>query len=269
MLELQQLRVCLVEPSNLQSHIIVQLLAELGITQVETVGDAASALKRVAEAPAPDVLISALYLPDATGTELVYQLRESETDATHLPFILVSSETKARYLDPIRQAGCMAILPKPFDVAQLRKALDNTIDFINAEDDDSGDNDIDLADLAVLVVDDSLTARRHIRTVLERLGFQRIVEATDGSAAIPLLEQTLFDLVITDYNMPEVDGLQLVDFIRQHSMQSSVPVMMVSSEHDNGRLAAVMDAGVSAICDKPFETRTIRGMLNKILRASV
>jgi two-component system chemotaxis response regulator CheY len=100
---------------------------------------------------------------------------------------------------------------------------------------------------------------------LERIGFVHFVEASDGRNAISQIEDTMFDLVVTDYNMPNVDGLGLIDFIRTKSIQSSVPILMVSSESDQGRLAAVMDAGVSAICDKPFETNLVRNLVGQIL----
>ena len=101
--------------------------------------------------------------------------------------------------------------------------------------------------------------------MLQRIGFERISEAINGQEAVPLLDTTLFDLVVTDYNMPEMDGKQLVEYVRQHSMQPSVPILMVSSEHDEGRLAAIEQAGVSAICDKPFEVELIRKLLRNFL----
>ena len=75
----------------------------------------------------------------------------------------------------------------------------------------------------------------------------------------------MVDLVVTDYNMPEMDGRQLVEYIRQQSWQRSVPILMVTSEQSFSRLAAVEEAGVSGICDKPFEPGTIRRLLQRIL----
>jgi len=75
----------------------------------------------------------------------------------------------------------------------------------------------------------------------------------------------MVDLVITDYNMPEMDGKGLVDFIRQQSWQASVPILMVTSEADMGRLAAIESAGVSGICDKPFEAHVVRELLGRLL----
>lgn len=257
MIELSHLIAVLIEPSSVQAQIIQQSLSEFGIDRVDHFQSAAEALEQL-KIQQPDVVISALYLPDMTGTDLVYKMREEDA-LKDLPFILISSETRPSYLDPIRQAGAMAILPKPFDQKQLQHALNNTLSFINAEAVEFSHADI--AELTVLLVDDSKTARHHIRSVLAKIGFEKIFEAADGRDALPLLETTLFDLVVTDYNMPDMDGKELVEHIRTRSIQSSVPILMVSSERDEGRLAGVEQAGVSAICDKPFDTDTVRQLV--------
>jgi two-component system chemotaxis response regulator CheY len=104
--------------------------------------------------------------------------------------------------------------------------------------------------------------------VLENLGVRHFLEAENGRQAIEVLAEAMVDLVVTDYNMPEMDGKGLVDHIRQKSWQNSVPILMVTSESDEGRLAAVEEAGVSGICDKPFEPATVKALLNNILRAA-
>ena len=124
---------------------------------------------------------------------------------------------------------------------------------------------LDTLNSDVLVVDDSFTARNHIKRVLSNMGIERITEAKNGKEAVAILADQFFDLIVTDFNMPEMDGRQLVEHIRSHSNQSSIPVLMVSSESDDNRLAAVQQAGVSAICDKPFEPETVRELLLKML----
>jgi two-component system chemotaxis response regulator CheY len=265
MLEKQNLIICLVEPSSVQANIITDCLNEAGITQVDRVTTAAEAIAELDRGEVPDVVMSALYLPDMTGTDLLFAIRQ-QSPQPHTPFILISSETDPRNLEGVRQAGSIAILPKPFTKNQLTRAIQNTLDFLNAEEEREETSDrVKLAGLKVLIVDDSKIARKYIMSVLERIGFDNFTEVADGREAIPILSKTMFDLVITDYNMPDVDGLALTDYIRTKSVQSSVPILMVSSESDQGRLAAVMDAGVSAICDKPFETNLVRNLVLQIL----
>jgi two-component system chemotaxis response regulator CheY len=264
MIEQQNLHICLVEPSGVQANIIVGLLEKIGITNIDRVKNGEDAIKTLDGDMAPDVVMSAMYLPDMTGTDLILAIREHPSQS-QTPFLLISSETNPHNLEAIRQAGTIAILPKPFSEPQLLRSIQNTLDFLNAEEEQEDFGDLNLSSLRVLIVDDSKVARRHIRSVLERIGFEDFTEVSDGREAMPYIESVLFDLVITDYNMPNVDGLELIDFIRTKSVQSSVPILMVSSLSDEGRLAAVMDAGVSAICDKPFEINLVRNFIKRFL----
>lgn len=259
---LTELVVYLVEPSAVQARIITTMLTQYGILSIEQFESAGAMFARL-HARAPSLVISALYLPDMAGTELVQRLR-ADPATEHTPFILISSETRPRVLDPVRQSGVCGILPKPFTEAQLDTALRATLDYL----DTSADIDVDIADLetlTVLVVDDSPSARRFIRRVFENLGVRNFHEAENGKQAVGILTETMVDLVVTDYNMPEMDGRGLVEYIRTKSWQNSVPILMVTSESDESRLAAIEEAGVSGICDKPFEPNTVKSLLTKIL----
>ncbi len=258
---LADLSVLLVEPSSMQAHLVQRMLEHQGVGRVVVVLDGAAALTALADAGPGTVVISSLYLPDMAGTELVGRMRQQPALAA-LPFILVSSETRPQVLEPIRQAGACAIVAKPFTEQQLSRALYAAADYLSPPRDvDQGE----IEGLRVLLVDDSRASRNHLRRLLEDLGVDRIVEAEDGRAAVGLLQDTMVDLVITDYNMPEMDGRELTEYIRTQSWQSDVPVLMVTSEQNMGRLAAVERAGVSAICDKPFESATIRRLISDAL----
>ena len=121
------------------------------------------------------------------------------------------------------------------------------------------------AAMKVLLVDDSPTARNYIRHILGNLGIRHFTEAQNGKQACALVEREFFDLIVTDYNMPEMDGREFTEFVRTRSGQSSVPILMVSSEQNRNRLAAVQNAGVSALCDKPFDPRLVRDLILKLL----
>jgi two-component system chemotaxis response regulator CheY len=263
-IKLSELLVLVVEPSLTQRKIIGRALAQNGVPSIDQCETGEAALARFASDP-PDLVISSLYLPDMTGTDLVHRIREADAHAD-TPFMLISSETRFRYLDPIRQAGVVGILPKPFSSAELGTALAATLDLL----DDSGDQlaDIDSDSLKVLVVDDSSLARKHISRVLNSLGIQSIDQAGDGIEALEMIEQHYYDFIVTDYNMPRMDGHELVDHIRQASAQASIPVLMVTSESNENRLAAVQQSGVSAICDKPFEPATVRTLVRQMVTAA-
>jgi len=259
--DLADLRVMLVEPSSMQGAVIKQMLLRQGIGEVEHVSTGGQALELI-ERQLPDIVISSFYLKDMAGAELVVSLRKSAL-TEGLPFILISSETRPQMLEPVRQSGACFILAKPFTELQLATALQSVLDYLNPEEEIEIDN---VDRLKVLVVDDSLAARRHIRRLLADIGVDSIVEAENGVQALALLAESGFDLVMTDYNMPEMDGRALTEYIRTQSWQNDVPVLMLTSEHDMGRLAAVERAGVSAICDKPFDSRSIHRIIAEALK---
>jgi len=263
MIELQNLYICLVEPSNMQANFITRDLKGIDITQISKVKSGEEALAALESNTPPDVVMSAMYLPDMTGTDLLTAIRQQSAHP-ETPFVLVSSETDPRNLEGVRQAGVIAILPKPYTNVQLLRAIKNALDFLNADEERDDTGDLKLSNLRVLIVDDSKIARKHIRSILERIGFEDFTEVADGLEAIPQVENVLFDLVVTDYNMPNIDGLGLVDFIRNKSIQSSVPILLVSSLQDEGRLAGLMDAGVSAVFDKPFEINSVRQLIKQL-----
>ena len=260
-LSIQQLEVLLVEPSSTQHRIIDGYLAELGAPGVRWAQSGEEALQMMQKA-VPDLVISTMHLPDMTGTELVQQMR-TEDRLIDIAFMLVSSETGMRYLEPLRQAGVVAMLPKPCTREQLRASLYAALEFLEPE-------PLELENLApeemnVLIVDDSFTSRRIIHQMLEKMGIEKISEAENGVEAVEHIEKEFFDLIVTDYNMPEMDGRQLSEFIRRESSQQSVPVLMVTSETDKARLAGVEKSGVSAIFDKPFNADTLRTTIQRLL----
>ena len=257
----RDLAVMVVEPSQTQFHVIRDYLADLNVTDVTQICDAGSAIDKMKK-QRPDLVISAMHLPDMTGADLINTMRHSP-ELDDIVFMLISSETDYRFLEPVRQAGAVAILPKPFDPKHLARALSATIDFIDPQALSLSNRDIE--DLKVLIVDDSIVARRYIRQVLENMGIEYFVEAENGQQAKQCITEQYFDLVVTDYNMPEMDGRELVQFIRNDTGQASIPILMVTSESDVRQLAAIEQAGVSAMCDKPFDGRTVRELIQRIV----
>lgn len=258
---ISDLLLLLVEPSTTQQKVIVSYLASLGIDNIDVTTSGQGALDLMTKV-VPDLILSAMHLPDITGSDLLIKMR-SMPELSAVPFLLVSSETHYRYLEPVRQAGAIAILPKPFKKSQLHSALKNTLDFIDPQ-----ALEIDIMpteEIRVLLVDDSPLARKHIKRSLNNLGVVDITEAENGLEGIDLLNEIIVDLIITDYNMPEMDGKEFVDYVREQSTQRTVPILMVTSETDSSRLAMVEDAGVSAICDKPFDQNNIRDLLARII----
>lgn len=118
----------------------------------------------------------------------------------------------------------------------------------------------------ILVVDDFSTMRRIITNVLRQLGFDNILEAEDGSKALEVLEAEKVDFVITDWNMPQMSGLDLLKAIRasDDEERANIPVLMVTAEALQENIIAAAKAGVNNYIIKPFDANTLAEKINKI-----
>jgi two-component system chemotaxis response regulator CheY len=108
-------------------------------------------------------------------------------------------------------------------------------------------------------------SRHYVRQILESIGIQEIAEAANGADALEQLAKRDFDLIISDYNMPEINGRELVEHIRADSNQTGIPVLMITSEQNEANLAAIENAGVSALCNKPLAFEGLRGLIQRLI----
>ncbi|NMG74481.1 chemotaxis response regulator CheY [Aromatoleum diolicum] len=115
-----------------------------------------------------------------------------------------------------------------------------------------------------LVVDDFSTMRRIVRNLLKELGFTNVDEAEDGAVALQKLNSAPFDFVVTDWNMPNMDGLTLLQTIRQTPHLKHLPVLMVTAEAKKENIIAAAQAGASGYIVKPFTAATMSEKLEKI-----
>ncbi|MCK9781696.1 MULTISPECIES: chemotaxis response regulator CheY [Enterobacterales] len=119
-------------------------------------------------------------------------------------------------------------------------------------------------DLKFLVVDDFSTMRRIVRNLLKELGFTNVEEAEDGADALTKLRNSAIDFVITDWNMPNMDGLELLKNIRSDAGLAATPVLMVTAEAKKENIIAAAQAGASGYVVKPFTAAILEEKLNKI-----
>ncbi|RME68700.1 MAG: response regulator [Nitrospirae bacterium] len=116
----------------------------------------------------------------------------------------------------------------------------------------------------ILIVDDFGTMRKILRNVLQQLGFKNIEEAENGAQALEKLRADRFDLLITDWNMPEMDGLELLKNIRADANLKGLPVMMVTAEAEKDKVIEAIKAGVNNYIVKPFTAETMKQKLDQI-----
>ncbi|NDL62631.1 chemotaxis response regulator CheY [Acerihabitans arboris] len=119
-------------------------------------------------------------------------------------------------------------------------------------------------ELRFLVVDDFATMRRIVRNLLKELGFNNVDEAEDGVDALTKLRAGKIDFVISDWNMPNMDGLALLQNIRADGAMASLPVLMVTAEAKKENIIAAAQAGASGYVVKPFTAATLEEKLSKI-----
>jgi two-component system chemotaxis response regulator CheY len=120
--------------------------------------------------------------------------------------------------------------------------------------------------MKILVVDDFSTMRRIVRNLLVELGFSNplIQEADDGNNALIMLKSQPFDLVVTDWNMPNMTGIDLLRAIRAEASLKGLPVLMVTAENNRDQIIAAAQAGVNGYIVKPFNAVTLKEKLTKI-----
>ena len=119
-------------------------------------------------------------------------------------------------------------------------------------------------DLKILVVDDFSATRTIVINYLSKLGYKNTVEAEDGFSALARLKSALFDLVVTDWSMSDMSGLDLLKQMRADSDLKHIPVLMVTSEDLQGNIVTAIKAGLNDYIVRPFEERTFKQKLEKI-----
>lgn len=117
----------------------------------------------------------------------------------------------------------------------------------------------------ILVVEDSSTTRSMIRAALEEIEDFSSVEAGTGFEALKTLPTQNFDLIITDINMPDINGLELISFVKDHPSYKDIPLLIVSTERSEEDMKRGMELGASGYITKPFRPEDLREIVKKTL----
>ena len=117
----------------------------------------------------------------------------------------------------------------------------------------------------VLIVDDYKTMLRIIENLLKQLGFKNVVQATDGTAALKLLRDGNYGLVISDWNMQPMTGLQLLKEVRADDRLKATPFIMITAESKTENVVAAKEAGVNNYIVKPFNAETLKQKISSVI----
>lgn len=118
--------------------------------------------------------------------------------------------------------------------------------------------------MKILIVDDFSTMRRIIKNLLRDLGFTNTHEADDGNTALPMLKSSDYDLLITDWNMPGMTGIDLLRAVRADDKLKTLPVLMVTAEAKREQIIEAAQAGVNGYVVKPFTAQALKEKIEKI-----
>ena len=118
--------------------------------------------------------------------------------------------------------------------------------------------------MKILIVDDFSTMRRIVKNLLRDLGFTNTSEADDGLTALPMLQTGKFDFLVTDWNMPGMQGIDLLKAVRADADLASLPVLMVTAESKKDQIIEAAQAGVNGYVVKPFTAITLKEKIDKI-----
>ncbi len=122
--------------------------------------------------------------------------------------------------------------------------------------------------MKILIVDDSSTMRRIIGNVVQQLGFSKedFDEAEDGVKAWKLLGESQYDVILTDWNMPNMNGLDLVKKVRSEGSHQKTPIIMITTEGGKGEVITALKAGVNNYIVKPFNAEILKEKLDGVLK---
>ncbi len=118
-----------------------------------------------------------------------------------------------------------------------------------------------------LIVDDSLTMRRIVINTLKSIGFEQVVEAENGKDAISKLETVGADFIITDWNMPEMSGLELTKWVRSQPQWKALPILMVTTRGNKEDVLEALQAQVNNYIVKPFTPQGLKEKIDQVLKS--
>lgn len=122
-----------------------------------------------------------------------------------------------------------------------------------------------MSNLRILIVDDMGSMRGVIRMFLADSDYLNIIEATDGMKALKILEAEKIDFIISDWDMPNMTGLELLQAVRGHEKLKELPFLMLTATHNLEKVQSAIDAGVTDYIAKPFQPQTLMDKLHKCL----
>jgi len=122
---------------------------------------------------------------------------------------------------------------------------------------------------SILIVDDFATLRMSLKSILERLNFTDIEEAEDGLQAVEKLNRRTYSLIITDIDMPHMNGFELLDHIKKDNRLKDIPVIFITAEAEKEKIVRAIESGLDAYITKPFTIATLKQKIKDVLDSEI
>ncbi|MFC1591443.1 response regulator [Thermodesulfobacteriota bacterium] len=247
-------KVLVADDSSLVRQIIRSELTEMGFLgrRIKEVADGQKALALL-QAERFDLVVSDWKMPRLDGLGLLKEIKSSR-DLSHILFLMVSAESEKQQIAEALELGADQYVTKPFSKTVFRHTVKNLLV-----------EQTTFEDKKALVIDDSSTARMIVANNLRQAGFkeENIRQAPDGEDAINQLCGESVDIVITDWHMPKMDGLEFVKRIRAHSALKHIPILMVTAEIEKDKVLRAIHAGATEYILKPFNALELQHKIKR------
>ena len=204
-----------------------------------------------------DLVLLDWTMPKMEGIEVLKRVRAT---GNKVPIIMVTAIREKTQVLAAFAAGANNYIVKPISPPNVTRKVAQTLEHL-------GSRAAHPRTLSALIVDDSIVVRRILAgTLCDRCGFEKVVEAEDGQQAVQAAQASKFDLILLDWNMPNMLGIDALRTIR--SKDRATPIVMVTSENEATRVVEAFDAGANNYIIKPFEPATIAEKVQQVLHLS-
>ncbi len=241
------MKILIIDQGNTSRAFIKKELSSIPYVEFLEAQNSKEGLEKILEHE-PDLVTTNLVMEDNDGIAFAEVIR-SRTPIAHIPIIIITSSMDEELAKRAFAIGSVDFFMKPFKPGELLKSVEEL--FLKAE---------TLEGMNVLIVDDSIIVREIVSRILNYKGIHAI-EACDGAEAIQILETSNIDMVITDYLMPNVDGIELCQHIRQTMKNSLLPIIILTTAGEQSTVNKGIKAGANDYLTKPFSRHELLARL--------
>lgn len=259
-----KLKIILVDDKVVYRNAIRTLIQKLG--DVEIIAEASNGQEflRVLEFNIPDLVFMDIEMPEMNGIEATREAIKRHPD---LVIIGLSMYENQKYIDDLLAAGAKGYLLKLSDNAQIfRQILQNPrAEIFFSKEISPNKPSEDQQKKTILIADDFENTRFVIEFTLKQAGYE-VLKAVDGQDALKYFDGRTIDLLVTDLNMPRMDGLQLAESVKQISGYKAIPILLLTTEINEEKKQRSKDIGITGWIQKPFVIDKFLGFIKKALK---